>query len=215
VAAPDERAPTIDLRAPSPGAQYGVGADVHADYSCADQGGSGLASCTGDLPSGGALNTATPGAYGFTVVARDGAGHETTVTNSYTVVQPPPPPPDLGFAGFFGSIHDGSVVRAGDAVSIVFGLDAYHGLKILADGSPSSVQVDCRHPGHATGGDAARSVSGRGLRFHRRTGHYVFTWQTKTAWAGTCRTFVLSLNDGSVERLTVSFRSAWRWRSHR
>jgi DNA-binding beta-propeller fold protein YncE len=208
VAAPDEQAPTVDLSTPSQGAQYDVGADVHAEYSCADEGGSGLASCTGDVPDGDPLSTATPGAYDFTVVARDGAGHETTVTHSYTVVQPPP---DLGFVGFFGSIHDGSVVRAGNAISIVFGLDAYHGLKILATGSPTSVQVDCQHPGHATGGEAARSAPGRGLRYNRHTGHYVFSWQTKTAWAGTCRTFVLSLNDGSVERLTVSFRPAWRW----
>jgi DNA-binding beta-propeller fold protein YncE len=211
VAAPDEQAPTVDLDTPSQGAQYDVSADVHTEYSCADEGGSGLASCTGDVPDGDPLSTATPGAYDFTVVARDGAGHETTVTHSYTVVQPPPPPPDLGFAGFFGSIQDGSVVHAGAAISIVFGLDGYHGLKILATGSPTSVQVDCQHPGHATGGEAARSAPGRGLRYNRRTGHYVFNWQTKTAWARTCRTFVLSLNDGSVERLTVSFRPAWRW----
>ncbi len=215
VAAPDEQAPTVDLRTPSQGAQYDVGADVRADYSCADEGGSGLASCTGDVPSGDPLNTATPGAYDFTVVARDGAGHETTVTNSYTVVEPPPPPPDLGFAGFFGPIRNGSVVHAGDAISIVFGLDGYQGLKILAKGSPSSVQVDCQHPGQPTGGEPARSPSGRGLRFSRRSGHYVFRWQTRAAWAGTCRTFILSLSDGSVQRLTVSFRPVWRWRSHR
>jgi YVTN family beta-propeller protein len=215
VPAPDEQAPTVDLRTPSQGAQYDVGADVHADYSCADEGGSGLASCTGDAPNGDPLNTTTPGAYDFTVVARDGAGHETAVTHSYTVVEPPPPPPDLGFAGFFGAIRNGSVVHAGDAISIVFGLDGYHGLNILANGSPSSVQVDCQRPGQATGGEAARSQPGRGLRYSRRSGRYVFNWQTKAAWAGTCRTFILGLSDGSVERLTVSFRAAWRWRLHR
>ena len=212
VAAPDEQAPTVDLRTPSQGAQYDVGADVRRTTRAPTRAARGWPRARRRARRRPAEHR-DPGAYDFTVVARDGAGHETTVTHSYTVVEPPPPPPDLGFAGFFGPIHNGSVVRAGDAISIVFGLDGYHGLKILANGSPSSVQVDCQHPGQATGGEPARSPSGRGLRFNRRTGHYVFTWQTRSAWAGTCRTFVLGLSDGSVERLTVSFRPAWRWRS--
>jgi DNA-binding beta-propeller fold protein YncE len=211
----DEQAPTVDLATPPQGAQYEVGADVHAHYSCADEGGSGVASCVGDVPAGDPLSTATPGEHAFTVVARDGAGHETTVTHSYTVVEPAPPPPDLGFEGFLGRIHEGSVVRAGDAISIVFALHSYQGLDILADGSPSSVRVDCRHPGQATGGEPARSRFDRGLRFNRWTGHYVFRWQTRSTWAGTCRTFVLGLRDSTVARLTVSFRSAWRWRWYR
>ena len=81
----DEQAPTVDLRTPAEGAQYELGADVRADYSCADEGGSGLQSCTGDVPDGDALDTAAPGPHSFTVVARDGAGHETTVTHGYTV----------------------------------------------------------------------------------------------------------------------------------
>ena len=206
----DEQAPTIDLRTPEEGAQYDLGADVRADYSCADEGGSGLASCTGDVADGAPLDTSTPGAHAFTVLARDGAGNETTVTHGYTVTESV-----LAFKGFFGPIHNGSIVRAGDAIPIVFSLGGYGGLNVLADGSPSSVRVDCRHPGQATGGERALSKSGRGLRFNRSTGHYVFTWQTKSAWAGTCRTFVLDLRDGSVARLTVSFPSAWRWHRHR
>jgi DNA-binding beta-propeller fold protein YncE len=207
--APDEQAPTVDLRTPPEGAQYELGADVHANYSCADEGGSGLQSCTGDVPDGGALDTAAPGPHDFTVTARDRAGHETTVTHGYTVVEPV-----LGFEGFLGPIHDGSVVHAGDAIPIVFSLGANRGLDVLADGSPTSVQVDCDDPGEPTGGEPAESQSDRGLRFNRWTGHYVFTWQTKRAWAGTCRSFVLGLRDGTVARLTVSFRSAWRWHRH-
>ena len=190
VAGADEQAPTVDLRTPPEGAQYDLGADVRADYSCADEGGSGLASCTGDVADGDPLDTSTPGAHAFTVVARDGAGNETTVTHGYTVVEPR----CLAFEGFFGPIHNGSVVRAGDAIPIVFALGGYHGLNVLADGSPSSVQVDCRHPGQATGGEPRPQPvrSGPALQSLGR-GHYVFTWQTKSAWAGTCRTFVLGL----------------------
>jgi DNA-binding beta-propeller fold protein YncE len=208
--AADEQAPTVDLRTPPEGAQYELGADVRADYSCADEGGSGVEACAGDVPDGDPVDTSALGPHDFAVLARDGAGHETTVTHSYTVVEPV-----LGFDGFLGPIHDGSVVRAGDTIPIVFSLGADRGLQILATGSPTSVQVDCEQPGEPTGGEPARSRSDRGLRFHSWTGHYVFAWQTKPEWAGTCRSFVLSLRDGTVARLKVSFRSARRWHRHR
>jgi 6-phosphogluconolactonase len=210
---PDQTAPTIDLVAPAEGAQYEQDAAVAVDYTCADEGGSGLRSCTGDVPAGDPLDTSTPGAHDFTVVARDGEGHETTVTHSYTVTAPPPSAPEAGldFQGFLGPTHEGSVVRAGEAIPIVFSLGGDRGLDVLAAGSPSSVQTDCDHPGTPTGGDQASSQSSRGLIYHSWTGHYVFMWQTTKAWAGTCRTFVLGLRDGGVARLTVSFRSSWRW----
>jgi DNA-binding beta-propeller fold protein YncE len=208
----DGLAPTIDLATPPDGAQYERGAVVEADYSCADEGGSDLRSCTGDVPDGDPLDTATVGAHDFTVVARDGEGNETTVTHSYTVTEPAPPTaPGLDFQGFVGPIHDGSAVRAGDAIPIVFSLGGDRGRDVLADGSPTSVQVDCDDPGTPTGGDPAWSQSGRGLTFNSWTGHYVFMWQTRKSWGGTCRTFVLGLRDGGVARLTVSFRSGWRW----
>jgi len=205
----DGTAPTVDLRTPAEGAQYALDEQVDADYSCADEGGSGVASCEGDVADGEPLDTSTAGPHSFTVVARDGEGNETTVTHNYTVVEPP-----LAFLGFRGPIHDGSVVRAGDTLPIAFSLGGFHGLDVLADGSPSSVQVDCDDPGAATGGTPARSEGDRGLRFSRWTGNYVFKWQTERRWAGTCRTFVLTFADGSVQRLTVSFRSSWRWHRH-
>ena len=215
VKARDEQAPSIDLVTPADGAEYEQGATVAVDYTCADEGPSGLRSCTGDVPDGDPLDTSTPGPQHFTVVARDGEGNETTVTHSYTVTEPPPPPPStpdpgLDFQGFLGPIHTGSVVRAGDAIPIVFSLGGDQGLDVLASGSPSSVQTDCDQPGTPTGGEPAWSQSGSGLVFHSWTGHYVFMWQTRKSWAGTCRTFVLGLSDGGVERLTVSFRSSWR-----
>jgi DNA-binding beta-propeller fold protein YncE len=213
----DAQAPTIDLVTPADGAHYEQGAAVAVDYTCADEGGSGLQSCTGDVPDGDPLDTSSPGSHDFTVVARDGAGNETTMTHSYTVTAPSPPgtpDPGLDFQGFLGPIHDGSVVRAGDAIPIVFSLGGDQGLDVLAAGSPSSALVDCDHPGAPTGGEPAWSKSGRGLVFHSWTGHYVFMWQTRKSWAGTCRTFVLGLRDGSVERLTVSFRSSWGWHPH-
>jgi YVTN family beta-propeller protein len=198
----DGTPPAIDLRAPADGAQYDFGAVVAADYSCADEdGGSGLASCEGDVASGAALDTTTAGPHTFTVTARDAAGNIAKVTHTYTVASP-----GYDFGGFLGSIQDGARIRAGDAVPMVFSLGGDFGLDVLAAGSPSSGLVDCDHPGTPTTTEPALSKWDRGLFFNPRTGHYVFFWQTKKSWKGTCRTFGLALNDGSVHQLTVSFR---------
>jgi 6-phosphogluconolactonase (cycloisomerase 2 family) len=212
VKAPDTQAPTVDLRTPADGAHYAVGADVEADYSCADEGGSGLASCKGNVASGEPLDTSEPGTFDFRVVARDAAGHETTVTHSYTVDAPPEP----GFEGFVGPIHDGSVVRAGSVVPIAFSLGGYHGLDVLADRSPSSVRVDCDDPSGRLG-DEAPAASADGLLFDEASGTYTLAWQTDRAWAWTCRAFTVTLRDGSVHQLVVRFcppRWYHRWHRH-
>jgi 5-hydroxyisourate hydrolase-like protein (transthyretin family) len=78
--------PTIDLQAPEDGASYAHGQVVAAGYSCADEpGGSGLASCVGTLPSGGALDTSTAGSFSFSVTATDDAGNTASRTVTYTV----------------------------------------------------------------------------------------------------------------------------------
>jgi YVTN family beta-propeller protein len=206
----DGLAPTIDLRAPAEGAQYDFGAVVAADYSCADEaGGSGLASCEGTVPSGAVLDTSSAGPHSFTVTARDAAGNTSTVTHTYTVAEPGTGP-GYDFGGFLGRIQDGARVKAGDVAPIVFSLGGDLGLDVLATGSPSSGQVDCERPGTPTTTEPALSMSGRGLLYNPLTGHYVFLWQTKRAWKGTCRAFVLALNDGSVRQLTVNFRPKCR-----
>jgi YVTN family beta-propeller protein len=211
VTAPDTQAPTVDVRTPADGAHYAVGADVDADYSCADEGGSGLASCEGDVASGEPLDTSTPGTFEFTVVARDGDGHETTVVHSYTVDAPPEP----GFEAFVGPIQDGSAVRAGGVASIAFSLGGFHGLDVLADGSPSSVRVDCDDPGEPLD-DEVPAAAADGLLFDETTGAYTFAWQTERSWAWTCRAFTVKLRDGSVHQLVVRFcPSRWYyWRRY-
>jgi YVTN family beta-propeller protein len=206
----DGTTPTIDLRTPADGAQYDFGDVVAADYSCADEdGGSGLASCSGDVASGAPLDTTTAGPHTFTVTARDNAGNTATVTHSYTVATPQGGP-GYDFSGFLGPIQDGARVKAGDVVPIIFSLGGDLGLDVLGDGSPSTARVDCDDASTPTGSEAALSKGGHGLFFNQRTGHYIFLWQTKRSWKGTCRTFSLALNDGSVHELTVNFRPKCR-----
>ncbi|MDX6485960.1 MAG: hypothetical protein QOF43_1113, partial [Gaiellaceae bacterium] len=58
-----------------------------------DTGGSGLATCTGTVANGAAIDTASEGVKSFTVAATDGAHNASTKTVHYTVAAPPPPPP--------------------------------------------------------------------------------------------------------------------------
>jgi DNA-binding beta-propeller fold protein YncE len=195
----DDAAPTIDLRSPADGATYRLGADVRADYSCADDGESGLSACDGDVADGEAIDTGSVGEHDFTVVARDGAGNEERITHRYRVVYP--------FEGFFGPVHDGDRVSAGVTLSIAFSLGGDRGLDVLAGGSPTSVRVDCDDPGEPVGGTPADST--RGLRFSPSSGLYGFDWKTRRFWAGTCRSFVLALDDGTVHRLLVEFKDGY------
>lgn len=96
--------PTVTLTTPAEGAFYGLDEVVNASYSCADTGGSGVASCTGTVASGSPIDTSTAGTHVFSVTATDGAGNTITETNTYTVDATVPTitlttPPDGAFYG--------------------------------------------------------------------------------------------------------------------
>jgi hypothetical protein len=87
----DVTAPTISLTSPPEGAVYGLNQVVNAAYSCQDEaGGSGLASCVGNVASGAPINTATVGGKTFTVTATDVAGNSSAALASYTVAYAAP-----------------------------------------------------------------------------------------------------------------------------
>jgi hypothetical protein len=86
----DKSAPAVRLSSPGD-TTYTVGQSVTADYGCTDEaGGSGVASCSGPVPSGAAVDTSTPGTFSFAVTGTDNAGNAASATKSYTVASPPP-----------------------------------------------------------------------------------------------------------------------------
>jgi hypothetical protein len=93
---PDTTPPTIDLRSPAQGAVVKLGAAVAVDFSCADEGGSGIASCDGTVPNGGLLDTSAPGPASVTVTARDNAGNQASVTHTVSVVDSDLVAPTIG-----------------------------------------------------------------------------------------------------------------------
>jgi Tol biopolymer transport system component len=84
----DTTAPTATVVTPPDGAVYVRDQKVRAKYHCKDEtGGSGIESCTGTVPRGRFIDTASLGEKTFTVRATDEAGNETSVTTTYRVVE--------------------------------------------------------------------------------------------------------------------------------
>ncbi|MFG3601696.1 M36 family metallopeptidase [Micromonospora chersina] len=106
-----------------------------------------------------------------------------------------------------------NTIVAGDAAPMKFKLASNRGLDILASGSPYSRLVDCDTL-KTVGPDgaitprptpvAARTPGGSGLSANAN-GQYNYPWKTDPAWAGTCREFVLTLDNGFQYRTYVKF----------
>jgi hypothetical protein len=127
--------PDIDLRTPSDGATYELGVALTvlllqrrrlAAYSCQSGPMAQVTSCSGDVLSGAADDTASVGAKTFTVHAADESGRTATLTHAYSVV--------YAFVGFgapvssTGALND---VKAGDPVPLKFSLAGDHGLSVV------------------------------------------------------------------------------------
>jgi hypothetical protein len=79
-------------------ATFTRGQVVLAEYTCTDHG-SGVASCTGPVPSGMPVDTTSAGVQVFEVVGVDHVGNSTSVSASFTVVAPVPT-----IAGLIGQV---------------------------------------------------------------------------------------------------------------
>jgi hypothetical protein len=168
---------------------------VNPVYACID-GGSGTATCAGPA---GPLDTSTPGRHQFTITATDAAGNQTSLTSSYVV--------GYVWSGFWtpplGHVH------AGHPVAAAFSLGGAFGDHVVAAGYPQSAPVTCASTDVPAGGDPARLLGG-GVHYLRGWGRYVLMWETDRAWAGTCRAFILKLDDGSTHTFVVQFDKSGR-----
>jgi hypothetical protein len=191
----DITAPTITLTTPPDNAIYIKNAVVNANYSCADEaGGSGLASCEGDVPDGDPINTSIVNGHTFTVNAADNAGNMAQTVHHYFV--------HYAFAGFRSPVDNLptlNTVKAGSSVPIKFSLSGNQGLGIIASGYPASDAVLC----DAAPQDAIEqtvTAGGSSLSYDSVADQYNYVWKTDKAWAGTCRQFVLKLDDGTFHQ---------------
>ncbi|HET8821003.1 MAG TPA: PxKF domain-containing protein [Thermoleophilaceae bacterium] len=193
----DRTPPSVAVSAPVDGAVYVLGQRVLAAYSCADQpGGSGVATCEGPVANGAAIDTATVGAHSFEVRTADNAGNAGSRTVSYSVV--------YDFHGFFSPVQNPpkwTRWKAGAPVPVRFSLGGYSGPSPEAVGYPRS-----RPCGGGVGELVTRAAQKTPVfDYERRSGRYSLRWKTDRRWAGTCREFVLKLDDGSVHTARFQF----------
>jgi hypothetical protein len=130
------------------------------------------------------------------VAAIDAVGNTATATFTVTVQYP--------FSGFTGRVSNPPAINyltAGNMVPIGFSLGGNRGLNIFTAGSPSSRPVTC--PAGAPTGIATPATLTPGLLFQNN--QYLMYWVTNAAWAGTCRQFTVSLNDGTTRNLNFWF----------
>jgi hypothetical protein len=79
----DKKAPTIVVTSPA-NVMYTFGEAATAAYECTD-GGSGIATCAGPVPSGANVDTGSVGSHVFTVNAGDQTGNTASGSVNYTV----------------------------------------------------------------------------------------------------------------------------------
>jgi hypothetical protein len=201
VVSADLLAPAISLLAPLDGAVYLLDQQVWAAYSCSDDGGSGLVSCAGPVADGAYLDTGSVGARQFTVTAADGAGNTASSMASYRVI--------YDFEAFLWPVRNRPRVNiwvAGRPVPIRFELGGNQGLDVIEDGWPKVAVVGCDFTAEPEAGEPARHPRWfRELVYRKSKKRYTMLWQTERRWAGSCRQFMLKLDDGTVRRADFRF----------
>jgi hypothetical protein len=188
------------------------------------EGGSSFVTATGSDPEGGSLAYAwdldnngtfeTPGqnalfsavgmeplsSHPITVRVTDNGGLSAT---DQTVVNV-----GYNFTGFLQPVDNLptlNMMKAGQGVAVKFSLQGYQGLDIFTAGYPTSSQVACG----STAEDAVEQMVTAGsssLTYDSNTDQYIYIWKTNKTWAGTCRTLVIKLSDGTYHRANFKFK---------
>jgi virginiamycin B lyase len=172
----DETPPTVTIVSPRDGAVLTEGEGMLADYACADEPGSGVASCVGPVPDGAIVPNGL-GAHVFTVTGTDNEGNSASATHRYVV-----------FDRISGPITNQSVFAAGRTLPIILELGSRPQGPTFANGYPLVRPVDCE-TGEPTGPDAPADVQANVTP----GGRLQLLWRTSGGWAGGCRSLVVRL----------------------
>jgi X-Pro dipeptidyl-peptidase len=191
----DATAPTAAVTGVREGATYVVGSVPKAACDTRDAT-SGVAAPATLTLSGGTL----VGRFNATCAGgRDVAGNVSSASTSagYNVI--------YAWRGFLSPTVNPPAwnsVKAGKSTALRFALGGNYGLGVIS-GTPRSHNINCS-TGAATG--VGTPVTGpSSLAYSASTGQYTYTWETAKSWKGTCREFLLTLNDGTLHTLRFRF----------
>lgn len=179
-APPDTTPPTIAIQAPEAGAWTVLGAGaLAAGYTCADEGGSGVAVCAGTVADGAAVPDGLLGTASLDVHAEDVAGNGADASAPYLV-----------FGSASGSVLDPTPARPGEGLTLELGMGLASKASPLA--SAATTSVSCA-TGEALGASEPADVRVRVTNL----GELSLRWVTSRAWTGRCRTLTLSFSDAA------------------
>lgn len=136
------------------------------------------------------LTLNVPGLYLVSLVVSDGARVSSPDWVTITVVEPP------------AAEHRGTV-NAGRAIPVEFSVRGEYGLDVFA-AAPQSYPSTAK--GVPTGPASPAEAPGNSGLTMKGNGRYQWVWKTDKAWAGTTRTLVLKLRDGTEHRVVCKFR---------
>ncbi|MFL6209387.1 MAG: PxKF domain-containing protein [Pyrinomonadaceae bacterium] len=166
---------------------------VTASDSCA-----GTAAVTSAPASGSVFPVGTTT---VNATATDASGNQSHCSFTVTVF--------YNFTGFFSPVANlptVNLVTAGQAIPMKFSLSGNKGLSIFPAGSPDSQQIACDSGATLSELQDTVSAGNSSLSYDAGSDKYNYVWKTDGAWAGTCRQFVLRLNDGSIRYAKFKFR---------
>jgi hypothetical protein len=196
----DRRGPDITIRTPTTG-RYFLHSTVAADYTCAD-GGSGVGTCAGAVPTGGPIDTGAIGPHQLTITGTDRVGNATSGSVSYQVVYP--------FTGFLSPLSTSdttllNIANSGSAIPVRFTLGGNQGLGVLAAGSPSSAAISCSTTAATDPVEETVAATSSSLTYDAASDTYTYVWKTDKSWAHTCRRLSVKLVDGTTHTADFNF----------
>jgi hypothetical protein len=112
------------------------------------------------------------------------------------------------FEGFLAPVDNGGTynrMKAGGAVPIRFTLAPNLGTNLFIPNFPASTAVPCPAAAPVDAVEEFAPTGASTLAYVANTGAYTYVWRTSAAWAGTCRKFVLGLDDGSTHEALFQF----------
>ena len=117
--------------------------------------------------------------------------------------------PEYEFSGFRSPVNAAPAfnqMKAGRAVPLKFALGGDFGMDILSAGSPSSTATECATGVAISNVETTTTAGNSSLSYDAASGTYTYVWKTASTWAGTCRTFTLTLDDGSSDVTKFKFK---------